>query len=586
MSYSNNLNESERIPEDIVNYDPDNQPNEKKEIIPQNIAKILFCLNNYNNNLISSIKRDYPSEIMNKKNYSKKYYCINSKWMNYFLELYSYQKIKTLISEYKIESEEELYNKIKEKKIYLNLDYNTNIKNISSKKFEPEIKSISNYIFNVYKSGDLARYFDDFVLVDEILYDKLKQLYKNLIKEDCIKDEIIENNVEIYLVDNIFIYKVQENVLGIGIHEMPEKNVFPIFKIEFLIIINKKYINEEIIFNSDSEINEIFKSKDLETYLLIEREIKSNEYLNLNIIDMKFNNHTIGYIYNINDFNIEKYWKRTEEKYNKKMKSLEKFKGLEEYKRKKNNEILRKKEKQQDEGIEKTEKEKKLKLLKINKSLKETALRWSKNYNNFENQNTQNERYNDLPIIDKINENPDKGDKISVSTNITKDKPLIISKSPYHKVLLTEIKDNNEQTEENKSINLLQNNTNIKNSISVKIINTNEINNNKNFISSNLSNTKYRLGKLHKNKYLDGYNFNFLTKKQQKTLKMLAKKEKIKKENREKREEKEEQERIKKKQENEEKQAQAQKRRENMESKEREKNRKCLKRNNYNFYYK
>ena len=591
MNYPNNLNERESIEEDIVNYDSDNQPFEKKEI-PQEIVKILFYLNNYNTNLFSSIKRDYPSEIKNIINYSNKYYCINEEWMNYFLELYSYKKIKTLISEYKIKSEEELYIKIKEEEIFLNFGYNdTNIKGIKLGKFKPKKKSILNYIFNVYRSGELARYFDDFILVDKNLYDKLKQLDKNQIRSNCKKDEINENIVEIYLVDNIFIYKVNKNALGIGIPEISKNTGFPIFKIEFLIIINKKYINEEIIFNSDSEINEIFKSKDLETYLMINRGIRFYEKFNFNIIDIKFNDHNIGFLYNINGFQIEKYWKRNKEKYNKKLESLKEFKSLEMFKRKSNNKILREKEKKQDANFEETEKQKKLKLLKKDNSIKETALRWSKNYNLFENHESdqkENLRYpqnNDIPIVDKISENPDKAtiDKNSVTTSETKDKLPMISKSPNPKLLLTKIK--NFKAEANKQNCLLQTNANIINSFSVKLINRNEINNNINYITTNFSNQKYRLAKLHKknNKNLDN---SILTKKQKKELKKLEKKEKIKRENREKREEKEEQERNKKKQENEEKIKKAQKKRENMENKEREKNKKYLKRNNINFYYK
>ena len=87
--------------------------------------------------------------------------------------------------------------------------------------------------------------------------------------------------------------------------------------------------NEEIIFNSDSEVNEIFKSNDLETYLILKRKVKFDDQDNTKKIDMKFDkNKIIGFIYNIKDFNIEKYWRRTEEKYNKKMELKKSFKEL------------------------------------------------------------------------------------------------------------------------------------------------------------------------------------------------------------------------------------------------------------------
>jgi len=174
--------------------------------------------------------------------------------MNYFLELYNYKKIKNLINEYNIKSEEKLYAKIREKEITLNSGYNDSNKElIKSEKFEPKRSSIKYYICNV-KSGELTRYFDDFVLVDKNLFDETKQYYK---------DEVNENKVEICLVDDIFIYKINENTLGIGIPEITKNTEFPIFKIQFLIIINEKYcyryIDEEDKINSDSEINEILK---------------------------------------------------------------------------------------------------------------------------------------------------------------------------------------------------------------------------------------------------------------------------------------------------------------------------------------
>ena len=71
--------------------------------------------------LVSLKKRDY-SDFKN-KDYFKKYYCINSKWMSIFFKLYNYKKINTLIEEYEINSVVELYQKIKEKEIPFNPGY-------------------------------------------------------------------------------------------------------------------------------------------------------------------------------------------------------------------------------------------------------------------------------------------------------------------------------------------------------------------------------------------------------------------------------------------------------------------------------
>lgn len=237
MNCPNNLNESERIGEEIntSNSDSDNQSSEKNEIIPQDIVKLLFQLNNYNENLVSSIKRAYPTEIKYHKNYINEYCCINSKWMKYFLDFYNYERINTLFKQNEIKSEEELYIGIKENEIPLKPGFNDSItKSIKQENFEPKKNNILNYTFNVLKSGEIARYFDDFVLVDKNLYDELKKYDKNPIKLDYNKYEISENIIKICLVDNIFIYKVNENVLGIGIPEIPVNTGIPILKFNFL----------------------------------------------------------------------------------------------------------------------------------------------------------------------------------------------------------------------------------------------------------------------------------------------------------------------------------------------------------------
>ena len=318
MNCPNNLNESERIGEEIntSNSDSDNQSSEKNDIIPQDIVKILFQLYNYNENLVSSIKRAYPTEIKYHKNYINEYCCINSKWMKYFLDFYNYERINTLFKQNKIKSEEELYIGIKENEIPLKPGFNdSTTKSIKQENFEPKKNNILNYTFNVLKSGEIARYFDDFVLVDKKLYDEIKQYDEIPIHPNYYKDEINENKVEIYLVDDIFIYVINENVLGIGIPEIPENIGIPIFKIDFFIIINKNYINEEKILNSVSEINEIFKSKDLVAYLIIKRKVRFENMDCLKKLDMKFfNDDKIGFIYNINDFTIEKYWRKKEKR--------------------------------------------------------------------------------------------------------------------------------------------------------------------------------------------------------------------------------------------------------------------------------
>ena len=64
-------------------------------------------------------------------------------------------------------------------------------------------------------------------------------------------------------------------------------------------------------------MEQLFSSGDLEKYLISNRgAIFENQ--NDRQIDLKIVNKKIGFIYNIYNFNIEIYWKRTKEDYKKK----------------------------------------------------------------------------------------------------------------------------------------------------------------------------------------------------------------------------------------------------------------------------
>ena len=446
MNCPNNLNESERIGEEIhaSNSDSDNQSSEKNEIIPQDIVKLLFQLNNYNENLVSSIKRAYPTEIKYHKNYINEYCCINSKWMKYFLDFYNYEKINTLFKKNKIKSEEELYIGIKENEIPLKPGFNdSTTKSIKQENFEPKKNNILNYTFNVLKSGEIARYFDDFVLVDKNLYDELKKYDKNPIKLDYNKYEISENIIKICLVDNIFIYKVNENVLGIGIPEIPVNTGIPIFKIDFFIIINKNYINEEKTFDSDSEINEILRAKDLKKYLILDRKANFEKEDEFKRIDLKFNNNKIGFIYNINNFKIENYLVRNDSEEVRKEKLKEAFN--------RKNEILKQEERKQEKMFKETEDNKRKKMQKMYDE--ERFKIWSKNpietikkpiklklaLKNDINSNIKNTRYKDMESENTNYEN-------NYNTMSYDKRSAITSKSSDKKSKLPPIKNHRSQT--------------------------------------------------------------------------------------------------------------------------------------------
>ena len=214
---------------------------------------------------------------------------------------------------------------------------------------------------------------------------------------------------------------------------------------------------------------------------------------------MKFNDNIIGFIYNINNFNLEKYWSRTKEKYLKRMELKKVFKELEKEKRKKKEEILREEEKKQDQMFRETFKKKSLNISKKEEYAKKIIFGSLKYSNRFEN-NKLDPVKSSLKLINNQNKYVQKE---------IKDKLPIIRESSNPQEF-PKIDNKRPQTEENKQIYLIKEKKRIINSFSElkinkkldKIINLKEkpkieINNNINFKSSiNFFKRKYTLPKL------------------------------------------------------------------------------------------
>ena len=141
--------------EENINIDETLNNNE----ITQEISGKILSLENFNTYLVSLINKEYSD--FKSKDYFNNYYCINSKWMNNNLELYNYGKMKTLIREFEIKSEEELDRRIKEKKIPLNTGYNDEkLESIKLEKFEPEKKMLNpKKICEIYKNEESVEYY-------------------------------------------------------------------------------------------------------------------------------------------------------------------------------------------------------------------------------------------------------------------------------------------------------------------------------------------------------------------------------------------------------------------------------------------
>ena len=316
-----------------------------KNHIQEYIFKKLLQLNKYHYELLDLLERNYTDKDFKSKDYFKEYYCINSEWMKNFLEFYNYEKIKRVYERMVKNKEkislEEFYQMINEKRIYTQPGKNDErINKLRSINFKVNIENIPSNIYIDYYNENVIEYFDDFALLDKELYDEIKQDYKNPINPYYDYYHIDENIVHICLVDDIFIYKINENILGIGIPKDTSKK-FPIFKIQFFVIMEKE---KDINYNSETEIKQLFSSKSLEKYLIIDRNVKFEEIDKFKIINMMNKDKKIGILYNIKDFKIENYKERSERKIMDDIKN----KIFEKYKRLMIEEILLEKENNQN----------------------------------------------------------------------------------------------------------------------------------------------------------------------------------------------------------------------------------------------
>jgi hypothetical protein len=294
------------------NSDKDSKIVLDKNHIQEYIFKKLLQLNKYHYELIDLLERNYIDKDFKSEDYFKEYYCINSEWMKNFLEFYNYEKIKRvyerMVKNKETISLEDFYQMINEKRICTQPGKNDErINKLRSINFKVNIENIPSNIYKDYYNENIIEYFDDFTLLDKELYDEIKQDYKNPINPYYDYYHIDENIVHICLVDDIFIYKINENILGIGIPKDTSKK-FPIFQIQFFVIMEKE---KDINYNSETEIKQLFSSKSLEKYLIIDRNVKFEEIDKFKIINMMNKDKKIGILYNIKDFKIENYKERS-----------------------------------------------------------------------------------------------------------------------------------------------------------------------------------------------------------------------------------------------------------------------------------
>ena len=286
---------------------------EEQKEIPKYIVEKIIKYYNYNKELCNLIKSKYSID----NEFFGEYFPINANWINNFLQFYHYDKILQIIQRkfkgnLKEGNKDELYETIKEYGICVMPGDNDIIKNNLKSNFFPGVVNIPREIYKEYISEKTIYYSNNFILVKKELFNLIRQDNDNNYTTrnyyfDSKGDD--KDKIKICLVDNIFIYRISDNILGFGIiSESSLNNQIPIFNLLFLIIITE----ESELYNSDTELEEIFKIKDLKKYLVNLRRVKLDEDNDSDILDIYAGYKKIGFFYNIGNFNLEMYLNRND----------------------------------------------------------------------------------------------------------------------------------------------------------------------------------------------------------------------------------------------------------------------------------
>jgi len=190
------------------------------------IVKKLFYFYVFNKNVENILNNNIFNQ--NSLYKYKTYYIIKQNWLWYFLCCYNYSKIFPIFenhktSNYSDEIIDEFHKIIKDrniKDIFADADFEEeeNIRNIliSEEQFFPMEKK--------YISEDINfEFYDDSVILDKNTYDEIKE-DKDFTHSFFFSPKLVELCL---IKDQKFIYKIKNNIFGLGIiYNQPDKNFF------------------------------------------------------------------------------------------------------------------------------------------------------------------------------------------------------------------------------------------------------------------------------------------------------------------------------------------------------------------------
>ena len=267
LPQNNYNNSSLKIEETIVGY-------RRKNEITEEIIKKLISFYKYNKEIESKIND------RNNEAYSpiyKTYYIVQTNWINNFLYFYNYDKIISIIEEDKkinLNSESiynELYRIIRDKNIR-EVIWEEEELELNLNKYLREFKNFFPQEIILNDNQNKFNFYNDFIILDEELYNEIKDDKGNT---HCFLHDPIKVNISI--IKNNFIYKIDNNIFGFGIIQKSENENFYGLKVLIIAIIDKKFYSGIDIFKD--YIKDIIKLKiknnnyDLEVYSIENQNI-------------------------------------------------------------------------------------------------------------------------------------------------------------------------------------------------------------------------------------------------------------------------------------------------------------------------
>jgi len=258
------------------NYTNNENINQKQEDL---ILNKLFDFNYFNKKL----------DNLNWGNNFIDFYAINTEWMANYLNNNRYKEFLSLIQEFEEDNDGENIREIAKKTNILKnrVEYYPFVDE-SKNEFEPKKEKIPKDEYN----DEDKEYFSEFILIEENFYNEIEKTIK--IRKNIDKFELLKNKVNIMKLNNIFIYKITDNILGFGyIPEKVKDQDFIIYKVKYLMILKK---NSE--FNYNTEIVLLNRNNNLENYLYKERHLDfKNNYQKNSILYNYEGTQDIGMFY-------------------------------------------------------------------------------------------------------------------------------------------------------------------------------------------------------------------------------------------------------------------------------------------------